>query len=481
MTTAIGSSSDARSTRRRWRILLLAIVVGGAAVAGGGWYIWYRLSAPAPPQIAFGDGAEPAVVKVVEAAREEVRRQPRSGAAWGELGKVLLANGYSDEAEGCFVRAEQFDPGEPRWPYLRASRMLLRDREAALPHLRRAVDLCEEKDPENTTPRLLLSEVYLEKNDWDEVEAQCRHVLQRQPDNPRAHHTLGMVALARGDLAASVAHLLRAAESPLTRQRACAQLAAVYQRLGDLAAAEERSRLAGRLPPDQPWPDPYVLEYRRLAAGRQERFLEAEHLGHEAERLEAEGRLREAQGRLREVARVLWEIADDFPDGRSYVALGTVLAKLEDYPGAEQALRAALRAEPDKIAAHYALAVVLFRQGEQLRERDSDFAAEKYRAAVEAARRVIGLKPDHAMAHYFLGRALDRLGRRGEALDALRTATRCRPEVAEIHLALGETLAAGGQAEEANGELRQAEQLAPNDPRIQEGIKRVRGANNKPG
>ncbi len=465
MTTASAPSSNVRPTRRRWRVLLLALVLGGAAAAGAGWYAWYRLSMPVPPEITFGDGTEPAVMKAVETARADVRRQPRSGVAWGELGKVLLANGYSDEAERCFTRAEQFDPGEPRWPYLRASRILLRDREAALPHLRRAVDLCEEKDRENTTPRLMLSEVYLEKNDWDEVEVHCRRVLERQPDNPRAHQNLGMVALARGDLADSVTHLLRAAESPLTRKRACAQLAAVYQRLGDTAAATERSHLANRLPPDQAWPDPYVAEYRRLAAGRQDRFLEAQRL--------------EAEGRLPEVVRVLREIADDFPDGRSYYALGAALATVEDLQGAEQALRAGLHAEPDKIAAHYALGVVLYREGEQRRELDKAFATEKYRQAVEATQRAIDLKPDHAMAHFYHGRALERLGQREKALDALRTAMRCRPEIAEIHLVLGEALAARGQTEEANRELRQAEQLAPNDSRIQQGVERVRGTINK--
>jgi tetratricopeptide (TPR) repeat protein len=461
------SQSGAKPAGRRRRILtfLLAVIVvtGAAAVS---WYVWDRMSAPALAPFTFGEGAEPAVIKAVEKAHAAVRLHPRSAAAWGELGQIMSGNGYADEADTYFAQAEQLDPREPRWPYLRGWRVAVRDRDAAIPHLRRAIELCDVRDRQNTTPRLLLAEVYLERNEWDEVETLCGEVLKQQPDNPRAHYGLAMTALGRNDLETSVSHLLRAAESPLAQQRASAQLAAVYRRLGNAAAADDYGRRTARMPLDPPYPDPYVEECRHLAAGRQDRFLEAERLN--------------AQGRFPEATRLLREIAEQFPDARSYDALGRTLLKTRDFDGAERYLRAALALEPNIATTHYSLSVALFRQAEDLRDENADAAKAKYEAAVEAARQATVLKADHAMAYYQLGLILGRLGRRGEAIDALRKGALCRPEAAEIHLALGETLAEDGQTEEALEELQRAHQLAPGDPRPGKVMDALRSAAKKP-
>jgi tetratricopeptide (TPR) repeat protein len=464
MMTSTDYSSHVRRQARRGRVsvrLLVGLAAILAVLVVGGGYAWYRFSAPEPPVIAMGEGTEPAVVKAVEEAREQVRSAPRSGAAWGKLGQVLLANGFSDESEVCFVQAERFEPEEPRWPYLRASRLILRDREAALPSLRRAVELCERKDRNNTTPRLMLAEVYLEKNEWDQVESHCRRVLERQPENSRAHFDLGMVALAHDDLVTAVEQLTQATSSPYTQKRARIELAAVYQRLGNKTALEENARALQNLIDDHPWPDPYADEYQKFVAGRQSRFLQAERLDHE--------------GRLPEEIEVLQGLARDFPDERSLLALGTAQAKMGDDEGAEQSLTAALRLAPDWASTHYALAVAQYRLGERLRERKDAHADEKFRSAANEARRATELKSDHAMAYHFLGLALARLGRRAEAIDSFRTGTRCRPEVAEIHLMLGKTLAEDGKTDEALVQLQYARDLSPpDDTRAQQEMDRVR-------
>ena len=463
MKTRTDSSSHVSRPARA----VVRLLVGLAAIvvpALGGGYAWYRWSAPVPPVIAMGEGTESAVVQAVEEAREEVRRSPRSGAAWGKLGEVLIANGFSDESEGCFARAEHFEPEEPRWPYLHTTRLILHDREAALPYLRRAVELCERKDRKNTAPRLMLAEVCLEKNEWEQAETHCRRVLERQPDNERAHLCLGTAALAHDDLATAVEHLTLVANSPSAQKRARIQLAGIYSRLGNEAASEENNRAVQNLLDDRPWPDPYVEEYQKFIAGRQNRFLQAERLDQE--------------GRLLEEVRLLQGLAHDCPDGRSLLALGTAQAKIGDDPGAEQSLTAAVRLAPGWASAHYSLAVAQYRLGEQSRERKDAHAEEKFQAAVESARRAIALKSDHAMAHHYLGMALARLGHRTEAIESFRTATRCRPEVAEIHLKLGETLAEDGQRDEALTQLQYARDLLPReDNRAQQAIDRLHAAN----
>jgi Flp pilus assembly protein TadD len=270
-----------------------------------------------------------------------------------------------------------------------------------------------------------------------------------------------MIALARDDLDASVTHLTRAAASPFARKKAYAQLAAVYQRRGDRATAETMSREEQQAKPDLLWDDPYVSDYQQLAMGRQHELLLAERL--------------EQEGRLAEETKVLMTIAEEYPDDRSYVALGVALAKMRNYQAAETILRRALKQAPNKINAHYALGVVLFRKGESLQHDADPEAAEQFRACADSERRALELKPDHAMAHLFLGRALNKLGENKAAFNAFRAAVRCRPELAEGHLQLGEALAADGQKAEALIHLRHAVELAPpEDRRPRQALDRLR-------
>ncbi len=117
---------------RAWALLAGGLIVVTAA-AGYGWY-WY--TTPVLPEVDLHAEA-PAVVAAVEAAQQEVRRSPRSGRAWGELGLVLLGNELGAPAHVCFIQAERLDPLNATWPYLQARRLLVDDRAAAVLALRR--------------------------------------------------------------------------------------------------------------------------------------------------------------------------------------------------------------------------------------------------------------------------------------------------------------------------------------------------------
>jgi tetratricopeptide (TPR) repeat protein len=375
---------------------------------------------------------------------------------------VLLANGFDRQALDCLGRAERLDPREPCWPYLQAWRLLVIDRDQGIEPLRRAVQLCDQYDRANTTPRVLLGEALMEQDEQQEAEAEWRRVLAQEPDNPRAHFDLGMLALSRDDLKAAADHLRRAADSPFTRQKACAQLAAVWRRLGKEADAADSARRASEPPADLPWNDPYVAEFQRRVRGRQGRFLEVEQL--------------EQVGRLPEGIRLLYQVAEDFPDARSHVALGVALAKVKDYDAAEQALRAAVRLDPEKVQSLFALSVVLLRQGEDLEQRGGHAGArEKWREALACARKATELKPDHALAWIYLGLAQEKLGERTEAIGSFRRAVLCRPELVDGHLYLGTALAEDGQKAAALSALQAAIELAPpEDRRPREALDRLR-------
>jgi tetratricopeptide (TPR) repeat protein len=398
----------------------------------------------------------------VRSAQERVRREPRSVEAWGLLGQVLLANGFSDDADPCLAHAEALDPDSPRWPYLRAYGAT-RDREAAFGAAKRAISVCERTGRVEPAPYLFLAELHMERGERDQAEALCRRVVEAEPNNARARLDLGLLALEGNDAAVAVSHLLRAAQSPTARQTAATQLAAAYQRRGDDTAAADWARRARQTPPDDPWPDPYVEPMQELVTGRHVRQRQVE-------RLEAQGRLREAVALLRKMT------ADDPTDDHSLVVLGAMLTRTGDFAGAEQALRRAAALAPKAVDPTYFLAVALFKQGERLEEAgEKERAAGKFQAAADAALRATEIKPDHAQAHGFLGLALKRLGRRKEAIESFRVALRCWPEDADGHLALGEALLEDGQKAEALTELKYAFDLAgPDDPRFRQALERAR-------
>jgi tetratricopeptide (TPR) repeat protein len=376
---------------------------------------------------------------------------------------VLRAHGYDPASDTCFAQADRFDRSDPRWPYLQGTSLLLRNPEAALPFLRRAVELCDAYEEENTAPRLRLAETLLELGRTEEAEAQFRVVLAQEPDNPRVHYNLGLLASTRNDLKGSIDHLQHSASSPSGRQKSYALLAAVYQRLGNTKAAAGFSQRASQLPRDLPWPDPYVEAYVQLEVGRQARFIAAERL--------------QKEGRSEEEARVLRAIREEFPDDRSHLALGMTLARQGDYAAAEHVLRSAIALSPEMNQAHYFLSVTLYYQGERLwKAGEREPARVKFREAVTAAQKATKLKPDHAYAFVFLGLSLKYLDKQEEALASYGQAVHLRPELAEAHLYLGEALADHGQLPEALVQLQHALRLVPrSDPRPLQALARALG------
>jgi tetratricopeptide (TPR) repeat protein len=450
------SSAHGRK-RRAWLVLvLLGVVVIGGVVAFS--FIRSGPALPPPPDVQPGD-LEQGVVDLVRVARQRVLEEPRSAAAWGTLGQTLLANELEDEASVCFAVAERLDPTNPRWPYYQAGPFLNQgEQEKALPYLRRAVERGDAQDEANQAPRLLLAETLLALDRPDEAKAELQRVQARVNQDPsaaiyevRAEFDLGLLAADRQEWNTARSHLQRCLGSLPTQRKARLQLAAICQRQGDRAGAEEFRRQAGRLPADTDWYDPFVAEYQNRAVKKKLRYRLAEKL--------------EAGRRFAEAAEILRPMTKQFPDDYlTHMTLGKVLAQLGDGPGAEQALRRSVALAPEKVQAHYYLSLVLYHHGDALSRQGKEKEARKlFAEAAALARHVLTIKPDYGMAHMSLGRSLERLGQRAEGLEELRRAVLCNPEHAELHFQLGKALAEEGQGAEARTRLEKALQLAPPD------------------
>jgi tetratricopeptide (TPR) repeat protein len=174
-------------------------------------------------------------------------------------------------------------------------------------------------------------------------------------------------------------------------------------------------------------------------------------------------------------------------DGSALYNLGTLHARLGDYPRSENELGRALKLlhHPPQIA-YLELAEVADRAGdEQESERlleqsaampEGPVAPALARAKIEflhgryadAEATLKPLLPEHRddpQIWAILGTAVQRQGRLDEALDDYRTALKLAPKATALHLAAATTLALMGRREEAIAECRTALALDPTNAR----------------
>jgi tetratricopeptide (TPR) repeat protein len=438
-------------------ILFVALALGFLIAAGAGGFVWWQRKAeptPQPPLLDLQGENDPDLASAVETVRQGVLREPRSANAWGKLGKLLLANGYRDEAIPCFEQAARLAPEEARWPYFQGLAQQMNNLDAAVICFRQATRLAGSSEPAALSIRLRYAEALLNRGDMEEARPLLEELLSRHPANPRIQLALGALAEDAKDLDTAITHLLRCADDPLTRQRAATHLATLYLRKGDAVAAERYRKRARRLPRDPEGPDPFVEEYSGLMVGRQALFLRAEYLL--------------LAGEIQKAIELLQTLIEGHPDAvEAHVKLGMAWAELGNYQQAETVLRQALAARPETVQAHYFLCVALFHQAERNGSRTG------FEAAATEARQTLALKPDHAYAHLYLGLALQKMNQREAALGELRQAVRFSPESIDPHLHLGEALLKAGKKEDGLAQLEKAADLADDkDQRPREALKK---------
>ncbi len=157
-------------------------------------------------------------------------------------GKAAL---YAAQSPAEFQRADEFAvrletryPGEPEVHFFRATLYRFEDRTADAEREYRE----ELRISPNHVPALVaLAGITLDKGDLTEAGAMARRAVDADPKDADAHHLLGRVLLANGDLQASL-HELQAAkqlapDSPAVRSH----LAMVYTKLGRLQQAKVES------------------------------------------------------------------------------------------------------------------------------------------------------------------------------------------------------------------------------------------------
>lgn len=446
-----GSSAGADLRRRRLAGAICALVI---VLAGAGAYFWYARveKKPGPPVVNL-ENADPAVARAIREATETVERAPDSARAWGQLGLVLMAHDFNAEADRCFVRAEQLDANDPRWPYHLGTRLSVSDPGAAVLKLQRAAQLGDQR---SQPAGLRACELLLELDRFEDAALGFGQMLKNDPGHARAHLGLARLAFLQSDLPACLGHLENCADSPFTRKAARLLRAQVLERQGKKQDADQQLRQAASFPQDAPWPDAFADEITRQKTGESLR-------GHVADQLIERGRAAEAITLLQRTVR-------EYPrSARTWLCLGWAHNEEKNHGAAEAALRKALELSPDLADAHHYLGIALAGQ-----TRFAEAAAE-FRKATE-------LKADHAEAYFNLAHCLGRLDDPQGSIAALKQAVRYRPQSAQIHKALGEALTRAGRHAEAVPPLEAALLLDPEDAAVRRRLDEARTkASQEPG
>jgi tetratricopeptide (TPR) repeat protein len=398
-----------------WPVAVVLTLAG----CGGGPDAPAQVEIPQP----ILDNAEPALREVIERAQQAVRDDPQSAAAWGELGDRYRAHVWVIEAAACYERAEELDPENFLWPYLRAKCLRLDEPEVAAEGFARALQL----DPEYAPAHLFYGHTLVNLGRFEEAGREFEAALELDPTSAGALLGLGQLAISEGRHEEAREHLERAKELDPSDGRVQLALAQALSALGETERAAELADSARQLDRSG------ITDPRAVHDVEPAGFWGLTKRGKD---LLAVGRIEEAEKYLREAV----HLNPDHDPSR--LALGLTLMMKRELPEAELQLRRAVELRPTAAEAQAALGnLLLLVQGLESEE------------AFGHLQRAVELNPQDSDSIYRLGLVLAGRGRLDEAEAKFRDVLAAVPEHVEARFRLGLALTELGRSEEAYREF----------------------------
>lgn len=380
------------------------------------------------------------------AKREDKTTPPAElGAAYGELGLILMASEFYQAAASCYLTAQALVPNDARWPYYLGHLYRLQGEPVrAAEFFSRALDL----RPADTPTLIWLGEMHLDQNRPDQAEPIFLRALAREPGSAAALSGAGRATLAKQDFARAVDHLERALTAEPRALSLHYSLAAAYRGMGQLdrASAHVSRRGIGRPAPRDPLMEAY------------ETILQSP-LSFETQGLRAlEG------GQVAQAADLFRKGLALAPNSPKLLhRLGTVLFMQGDTAGSVRQFEAALRVAPDFPRAHFGLGMVLNLTGQHAG------AIEYFAAAVKH-------QPDYVEARLALADALQSAGRPQDSLSQFARIVELDPSFAEAWVMYARTLVVLKRYREARDRLNEARRVHPGDPELTDLLVRLLAA-----
>jgi tetratricopeptide (TPR) repeat protein len=376
---------------------------------------------------------QPPVARALLAARRSVLDAPDSAPAWGRLGMVADAHDLYREAELCYLRAHELDPGNFYWIYLLAvvQDFLGRDAETISASFEAAMRI----SPLYPPAPYRYGEALARKGRLEEARQSYARAVELDPDFAMARRGLGQMLLRLGEVEAATRELEKAAELDPTDALVRTALAQAYFQLGDREGAEREAELSGTLSRRLAVPDPVRFEMELHA-------VDSKTLGRRY-------RERMATGDFRGAVDDLTLLEEQFPDNATVqLRLGSCYLGLGDLESARVHLARAVEMQDDLVDAHLDLARIYSGQ-----QRFAD-AAEHYRRARTHA-------PERPEVLVGLAETVARQGESEEALALFASAAALAPTDVGLRHRWGTVLMERGDFEAAAEQFRIAVEVDP--------------------
>ncbi len=376
------------------------------------------------------------------------------------LGMISDDRGEYDKAVEFFNRALRYDDTNPDiHKNLSLALRHKKDMEGALEAAQRSVTLGA-NDPDS---RLLLGNIYSESGRYDEAIGAYRDVLEKAPDNPRAHYNLGWALLKKGDEFAAAEHFKKAATVDRIGEvahRSYSRLGVMQLERGNLGEAEQYLKEAVTIRPGDAV-NHYNLGIAYLrqkkTAEAAEEFARAEEMGRGDNALLE--RIGEEYLAMKDYDRSL-NIFERIRKGNERnVKILSQIARIHYEKGeldsAYDAYRRITEIEPATENAR----VAYLNMGIILDD------AQRFDEAIDAYRKALAISPKDDAAYYDLGIAYKNAGKPELAITSWKKAAELNPDKHAAPLAIADYYYERGFNDLAEEEYRR---IVGKWPRIQE-------------
>ncbi len=265
-----------------------------------------------------------------------------------------------------------------------------------------AFETASQLKPDAYEVHLTLINLYFKKNQIDRAVEECKKVIELKPSNQEAHVMMANLMRSRGDNKRAIEEFHQAMKLGAKDASIYSAIGFSYLHEGDLVRAEEFMRKAAseKEQPVDAFIGLAILYYKKKdfpsALADLDRVLKEKPDSAEARKLRGEvlmelDRLDEAETELKKSISIM-------PALRSaHMALANVYFRKKDFTQAESALRRVLNLREDDAEMHYALGVILDRQGRPIEAAGhfelgaqtdrNPISAEQMRAHAESLRR----------------------------------------------------------------------------------------------
>ncbi len=412
--------------------ILAAFIIAGAGIA------FWSFSAPQSVDIPIieTDHLHPLVTEVILKSIDEVRHRPNSAKDWGELGMVLIAHDFPEQARDCLKHAMRLEPEAFRWPYFMGYTLEESDYELALRHYTQALKI----RPDYSPLRIRIALILMRLGELEECEKTLSDGELLDPDNPYLIVTHGRLLLLKKSPEQAEKLFKTALDQPnWSPQTALLELIKLANRRGDLEAAFEYQQQLAIYPnvARMDLPDP-VLGKIRLYEGL------SKSLAERADFALAKGDYSAAITAYESFSRKRQDLPNAATNlARAYTMSGRHQEAIDTYQNVIERFG-------DVLSAHFGLAGTYEISGQR------ELAIEQYRA-------VLKIKPNHKQAWRFLGSLYEQQDNFDEAIRCYQESVVIDPSNPQAQLALGIALLHEDHFQQAHHHIARAVSLAPNE------------------